>query len=160
MAYLCSRRDHLAAVEHRIERIEEVFNACGVAQSVQQDHVEDRSQDDLADGFATLVVNENGESRYIGASVPASYFILRLSTPIHCLTGSASPFSLLSFRGVSWVSEKTSSSNLARVIAEQAKWDCTKYGWSDQVFSRRSISTARRFKLVCRFWAPKPSIVM
>ena len=110
-------------MEHRIERIEEVFSASEFANSIQQDSVEDKSQDDLADNFATLVVNEKGDSKYIGMQPPLlmTAFVSVLS--YHDQTGSASPFSLLSPRGVSWVSEKTGSQDLARVIAEQAKWD-------------------------------------
>ena len=110
-------------MEHRIERIEEAFNASGLMNSVQQDFVEDKSQDDLVDKFATLVVNEKGESKYIG-KLPSLIATAFFSAPsYHEPVGSASPFSLLSPRGISWVSQKTGSRDLAKVIAEQAKWD-------------------------------------
>lgn len=60
------RRDCLASIEHRIAEIEDVFNASGLAGSIQQNRIEDKSQEDLADSLATLVVNEKGDSKYIG----------------------------------------------------------------------------------------------
>ena len=44
--------------------------------------------------------------------------------------GSASPFSILSPQGMTWIQQKTGSHDVENVIAESAKWD-----WVSQIQS-------------------------
>ena len=77
---------------------------------------------DLTDKLSTLLVSEEGNSRFLGKSFLAKSHY----SPSNSLTGASSGFSLFSPQGLQWISEKTGSNDLSESISRIAS---TKTPW-------------------------------
>ena len=65
------RPEQLSSMEERIARMEAIIMSSGLDKQYREPTPEDADDDELADKFSTLIMNEKGDSKYIGMAFTA-----------------------------------------------------------------------------------------